>query len=164
VVFSATEREEENSVIDVLLGANGEQSELLFIPAGGSREPASEETVRARKHFMQMQGRDVFREAVKNMESYAKKILARNGMSVDDIDFVVTHQANLRIIEAIGERLKLPSEKLCVTVNKYGNTSASSCIIALDSLIKAKKIQRGTVVLVVGFGAGLTYGASILRF
>ncbi|MDR1528021.1 MAG: ketoacyl-ACP synthase III [Puniceicoccales bacterium] len=164
IVLSAAENEEENSIIDVLLGANGEHSELIILPAGGSREPASEKTVSERKHFMKMSGRDLFREAVKIMGNCAQEILDRNGMSASDMDFVVTHQANWRIIDAVRERLEIPPEKVCVTIDKYGNTSASSCIIALDSLIKSGKIVRGSKVLTVGFGAGLTWGAAILKF
>ncbi|MDR0742164.1 MAG: ketoacyl-ACP synthase III [Puniceicoccales bacterium] len=164
IVLSATENEEENSIIDVVLGANGEHSELIILPAGGSREPASEKTVSERKHFMKMSGRDLFREAVKIMGNCAQEILDRNGMSANDMDFVVTHQANWRIIDAVRERLGVSPEKVCVTIEKYGNTSASSCIIALDSLIKNGKIVRGSKVLTVGFGAGLTWGAAILKF
>ncbi|MDR2628504.1 MAG: ketoacyl-ACP synthase III [Puniceicoccales bacterium] len=164
IVLSATENEEENSIIDVLLGANGEHSELVMVPAGGSREPASEKTVSERKHFMKMSGRDLFREAVKSMGNCAQEILERNNMSTGDIDFLITHQANLRIIDAVRERLDVPLEKVCVTINKYGNTSASSCIIALDSLLGNGKIVRGSKVLTVGFGSGLTWGAAILKF
>ncbi|MDR0693400.1 MAG: ketoacyl-ACP synthase III [Puniceicoccales bacterium] len=164
VVLSATENEEENSIIDVLLGANGEHSELITIPAGGSREPASEKTVSERKHFMKMSGRDLFREAVKSMGNCAQEILDRNGMSANDVDFVVTHQANWRIIDAVRERLDISPEKVCVTIDRYGNTSASSCIIAIDSLIQGGKIVRGSKGLTVGFGAGLTWGAAILKF
>ncbi|MDR2779272.1 MAG: ketoacyl-ACP synthase III [Puniceicoccales bacterium] len=164
IVLSATENEEENSIIDVLLGADGEHSEILILPAGGSREPTSRESVNERKHFLKMSGRDVFREAVKLMGNCAQEILEKNGMSANDIDFVVTHQANWRIIDAIRERLGVPSEKVCVTIDKYGNTSASSCIIAIDSLIKGNKIMKGSKILTVSFGAGLTWGAAILKF
>ncbi|MDR1232967.1 MAG: ketoacyl-ACP synthase III [Puniceicoccales bacterium] len=164
IVLSATENEEENSIIDVLLGANGEHSELIILPAGGSREPASEKTVSERKHFMKMAGRDLFREAVKIMGNCAQEILGRNNMSTNDIDFLITHQANLRIIDAVRERLDISPEKVCVTIDKYGNTSASSCIIALDNLIRNGKIVRESKVLTVGFGAGLTWGAAILKF
>ncbi|MDR2776832.1 MAG: ketoacyl-ACP synthase III [Puniceicoccales bacterium] len=164
MILSATENEEENSIVDVLLGANGEHSELIILPAGGSREPASEKTVSERKHFMKMSGRDLFREAVKIMGNCAQEILGRNNMSTSDIDFLITHQANLRIIDAVRERLDISPEKVCVTIDKYGNTSASSCIIAIDSLIRSGKIIQGSKVLTVGFGAGLTWGAAILKF
>jgi 3-oxoacyl-[acyl-carrier-protein] synthase-3 len=111
-----------------------------------------------------MSGPDVFREAVKIMGNCAQEILDRNGMSANDMDFIVTHQANWRIIDAVRERLNVPAEKVCVTIDKYGNTSASSCIIAIDDLIKNGKIGRGSKILTVSFGAGLTWGASILKF
>lgn len=164
MVFSATDREDENSVVDVMLGANGEFFNLLIVPAGGSREPANEETVRGGRHFFKMDGREVFRESVRIMGNCATEILKRNGMTPDDVDFVVPHQANLRIINALQERLEIPDEKICITVDRYGNTSASSCLIAMDTLVKEGKIRNGTKILSVAFGAGLTWGASILKF
>ncbi|MDR3144341.1 MAG: ketoacyl-ACP synthase III [Puniceicoccales bacterium] len=164
LVLSATENERENFIIDMLLGSNGMLWNLLTLPAGGSLEPATEETVKARKHFLRMSGRDVFREAVKVMESCSLEILRRNGMSLDDVDFIVPHQANLRIIRALQERLGVGDEKVCVTVDRYGNTSGSSCILAMDSLVKSGKIVRGSKILSVAFGAGLTWGTSLLRF
>ncbi|MDR1433167.1 MAG: ketoacyl-ACP synthase III [Puniceicoccales bacterium] len=163
-IFSATEKEEENSVIDVLLGADGKLWELLHVPAGGSSEPASVKTIEDGKHFFKMKGRDVFREAIRIMEGCAREILQRNGMTVADIDFVVLHQANLRIIEALQERLKIPDEKVCITVDKYGNTSGSSCLIAIDTFARSGRIRSGSKILSVGFGAGLTWGAAILKF
>jgi 3-oxoacyl-[acyl-carrier-protein] synthase-3 len=164
ILFSATDDERENFLIDVALGANGALSQLLTVPAGGSREPASEETVRAGKHFFKMDGREVFKESVKIMGDCASEILRRNEMTVDDIDFVVPHQANLRIINALQERLKISDEKICITVDRYGNTSASSCLLAMDTWKKDGKIVHGSKILSVAFGAGLTWGASILKF
>jgi 3-oxoacyl-[acyl-carrier-protein] synthase-3 len=164
MVLSTTENGDENSIIDVTLGANGSLAELLTQPAGGSREPASEETVRNRRHFFRMKGRDVFREAVKSMVSCSQEILRRNSMAMGDIDFVVPHQANLRIIESLQERLGIPPEKICVTIDKFGNTSGSSCLIAMDSLAREGKIRRGSKILSVAFGAGLTWGSAILKF
>ncbi|MDR1402022.1 MAG: ketoacyl-ACP synthase III [Puniceicoccales bacterium] len=164
IVFSATNREEENSVIDVLLGANGDFRELLMVPGGGSLEPTSAETLRNGRHFFKMMGKDVFREAVKVMCACSQEILQRNNMTIDDVDFVVPHQANRRIIEALQERLGIPDEKICITLDRYGNTSESSCIIAMDSLLQAGKIGKGSRILSTGFGAGLTWGAAILEF
>jgi 3-oxoacyl-[acyl-carrier-protein] synthase-3 len=164
IVFSSVDSEEENSVIDVLLGANGGLWDLLMIPAGGSLEPTSEETLKNRSHFFKMKGKDVFREAIKVMGACSQEILRRNDMTVHDVDFVVPHQANRRIIEALQEKLEIPDEKICVTVDKYGNTSESSCIIAMDSLMQAGKMAKGSKILSVGFGAGLTWGAAILKF
>jgi 3-oxoacyl-[acyl-carrier-protein] synthase-3 len=164
IVLSATENAGEDCIIDITLGANGSMWNLLHMPGGGSRCPATEESVRDRKHFMKMSGRETFRESVRIMESCALEILRKNNMSLDDIDFVVPHQANLRIISALQERLGVGDDKICVTVDRYGNTSGSSCIIAMDSLVKSGKITRGSKILSVAFGAGLTWGASLLRF
>ena len=164
VVLSSTDNEEENCVLDVMTGASGKMCDILCVPAGGTSEPTSAETLAARKHFIKMSGRDIFREAVRTMSACVDEILIRNGMSIDDIDYFVPHQANLRIIEAVGEHANIPSNKVCVTVDKYGNTCASSCIIAIKSLVENGCMKKGMKILSVSFGAGLTWGASLLRW
>jgi 3-oxoacyl-[acyl-carrier-protein] synthase-3 len=154
--LSETENGEEKSIIDALLGANDAFYALLMLPAGGSREPISEETAKNRRNFFKMMGCDVFRESRNVMEICALEILPRNNLTVDEIDLIVTHQVNLRIKEAARDRLEICAEKVCVTVDKYGNTSGSSCIIAMDSLIKAGKIKQGSKVVSAAFGAGWT--------
>ncbi len=163
MIFSATDDEQQNSVIDVLLGADGRLADLLRVPAGGSLEPATLDTVNDKKHFVKMAGRDVFREAVLTMTKSVEEILRRNGLSINDVDYFVPHQANLRIIEAVGERIGISSDKVCVTVDQYGNTAASSCIIALKTLIESGKLKEKSTILTVSFGAGLTWGTSLLR-
>lgn len=163
MIFSVTDEEEDNAVIDVLLGANGTFADLLKVPAGGSLEPATVDTINDKKHFVKMAGRDVFREAVLTMVKCVEEILHRNGLTINDVDYFVPHQANLRIIEAVGERIGIASDKVCVTVDQYGNTAASSCVIALEELMKSGKLKGKSTILTVSFGAGLTWGSSLLR-
>lgn len=149
-------------VRDVCLGADGELAELLMVPAGGSRKPASQETVCAKEHYLRMEGKEVFKHAVRRMEAASKQCLDRVGLKESEISWLIPHQANMRIIEAIAKRFEVPSERVFLTIHKYGNTSASSVGIALDELLKTHKIQNGENVLLTAFGAGLTWGASVL--
>ncbi|MBY0529460.1 MAG: ketoacyl-ACP synthase III [Rhabdochlamydiaceae bacterium] len=147
---------------DVSLGADGELAQLLILPAGGSRHPASQDTVNAEQHFLQMEGKEVFKHAVRRMESASKKCLDTAGLAEDQISWLIPHQANIRIIEAIAKRFAVPQERVYLTLHKYGNTSASSVGIALDELLKEHSIQFGENLLLTAFGAGLTWGASLL--
>lgn len=148
---------------EVVLGADGSQKDLLLLPAGGSSLPASIETVVGRLHFIKMEGKEIYKHAVRRMESAALACLEKVGCSQHDIAYLVPHQANTRIIEALAKRFELPEDKVFLTIHKYGNTSASSCGIALDELIKEKRLGTGERLLLVAFGAGLTWGAAILR-
>ena len=148
---------------NVSLGSDGKQSELLILPAGGSRRPASAETVERGEHFIKMEGREVFKHAVRRMEGAVKACLDASGFDEEGISWMVPHQANTRIIEALARRFKVPSEKVYLTIHKYGNTSASSLGIALDELVKEKEIKRGERIVLFAFGAGLTWGAAALR-
>jgi 3-oxoacyl-[acyl-carrier-protein] synthase-3 len=150
-------------IVDVLIGSDGEHSDILNIPAGGSREPASEQTIRERKHYWRMDGREVFRLAVQKMGESMVEILERNNLTINDINHVVTHQANIRIMDAIANRLAIPSKKVRVTLDKFGNTSASSIIITIDHYRKCGVISQGELILTAGFGAGLTWGSAIIR-
>ncbi|MBJ7449183.1 MAG: ketoacyl-ACP synthase III [Parachlamydiales bacterium] len=144
------------------LGADGEQSELLKLPAGGSRLPASKETVEQGLHYLQMEGREVYKHAVRRMENAAKECLDKCGLSDSDISWLVPHQANIRIMEAIAKRFGIPMERVFQTIHKYGNTSASAIAIALDELLKEHPVSTGDNLLLFAFGAGLTWGASLL--
>jgi 3-oxoacyl-[acyl-carrier-protein] synthase-3 len=150
------------SIKEVCLGADGEVAELLMLPAGGCRKPASLETIKNCEHFISMEGKEVFKHAVRRMESAAKECLIKAQMSEDAIDWLVPHQANERIIDAVAKRFGIAEEKVFKTVHKYGNTSASAIAIALDELIRQKEINQGDSLLLVAFGAGFTWGASIL--
>lgn len=149
---------------NVQLGADGEQADLLLLPAGGSRFPASQETVAERKHYIKMAGNEVFKHAVRRMEAACKQCLETAGLQEQDISWLIPHQANLRIIDAIAKRFEhLPAERIYKTVHKYGNTSASSVGIALDELWRESAFQQEERILLTAFGSGLTWGAAILR-
>ena len=150
-------------VIDhISLGADGEQSSLISIAGGGSRNPATQHTVEHKLHYMQMSGREVFKHAVRRMESAAKECIESSNISQSDISWFIPHQANLRIMEAIAKRFEIPEERIVKTVEKYGNTSSSTIPIALLELSKAHPINDKEHILLVAFGGGLTWGASLL--
>jgi 3-oxoacyl-[acyl-carrier-protein] synthase-3 len=157
-------RSSEEGIIDTLIGADGNCAELLYCPAGGSANPATIETVNNRDHFIKMQGREVFKEAITRMVAAVEDILLHNNLTIDDIDCVIPHQANNRIITAIAERLNIPEEKLFVNVDSKGNTSAASIPLALDEAVKSGKVESGNLVLLVAFGAGMTWGSALIRW
>jgi 3-oxoacyl-[acyl-carrier-protein] synthase-3 len=154
----------DNGVLSVYLGADGSGGDLLKIEAGGSRLPTSEETVRRRQHYIKMNGREVFKFAVRIMSDASIIALEKCGLKASDVDLFVPHQANIRIIEAAAERLKIPFDKVFVNVQNYGNTSAASVPLALDEAYRFGRIKPGDIVVVVGFGAGLTWAAAVLKW
>lgn len=162
VVLGETERG--YGLLGFHLGAEGAGGDLLKLPAGGSRLPASAETVAKRLHFTQMDGNEVFKFAIKIMGDAANKALEDANLSPADVDFLVPHQANMRIITSAAKRLGLPMDKVVVNVDKYGNTSAASIPLALDEAVKSGKIQNGDILTLVGFGGGLTWGAAVVKW
>ncbi len=150
-------------IMNTDLGSDGSQAELLILPGGGAQCPATKESVEAGKHFIQMDGREVFKHAVRRMEAAAKSCIDSAGINENDIQWLIPHQANVRIIESIAKRFRVPMDKVFLTIQKYGNTSASSVGIALDELTESQKIESGDHLLLVAFGAGLTWGASVLK-
>lgn len=146
------------------LGADGASGHLLTLPAGGSRKPASLETIEGHEHFISMQGNEVFKFAVRTMGETAQRSLSKCGLSPDDIDVFIPHQANIRIIEAARRRLGVPEDKVFVNVDRYGNTSAASIPIALDEALREGRIKDDDIVALVGFGAGLTWASAIMRW
>jgi 3-oxoacyl-[acyl-carrier-protein] synthase-3 len=150
------------AIRDVSLGSDGELAKLLILPAGGSRQPASRETVDGNLHYLQMEGKEVFKHAVRRMESASKESIEKAGLKETEISWLVPHQANMRIIEALAKRFEVPMEKVFITIHKYGNTSASSLGIALDELMRQNNAQKGDNILLTAFGAGLTWGAAVL--
>lgn len=149
---------------NVKLGADGEQAELLMIPAGGSRAPASAQTIEERGHYIKMTGNELFKHAVRRMEAACREVLEAANTTEAELSWLIPHQANIRIIEAISKRLDhLDPEKIVKTLEKYGNTSASSVGIALDELLKGHFLKSGEQILLTAFGGGLTWGASLLR-
>lgn len=144
------------------LGAEGAGGALLKLEAGGSRLPASADTLENKQHYIYMNGREVFKFAVRVMGTATVDVLEKAGLSKDDIDLFVPHQANVRIIQSAMQRLDLPEEKVVVNVHKYANTSAASIPLALVEAAEEGRMKEGDRVLMVGFGGGLTWGASVL--
>ncbi|WP_313641544.1 beta-ketoacyl-ACP synthase III [Paenibacillus sp.] len=144
------------------LGAEGSGGNLLKLEAGGSRLPASQQTIEDKKHFIYMNGREVFKFAVRVMGSATERVLTKAGLGKEDIDLFVPHQANIRIIQSAMQRLDLPPEKCVINVDKYANTSAASIPLALVEAAEEGRMKEGDTVLMVGFGGGLTWGASVL--
>ncbi|MEK3786471.1 beta-ketoacyl-ACP synthase III [Paenibacillus sp. FSL K6-1230] len=144
------------------LGAEGAGGGLLKLEAGGSRLPATTETIENKLHYIYMNGREVFKFAVRVMASATDVVLEKAGYAKEDIDIFVPHQANIRIIQSAMQRLELPAEKVVVNVDKYANTSAASIPLALVEAAEEGRIKEGDRVLMVGFGGGLTWGASVL--
>jgi len=155
--------QENKGILSSFFTADGSYSELLLQPAGGTRMPASKETVEKRLHVLKMAGNEVFKVAVRAMYEAATKTLKKAHVTPDDIDLLVPHQANIRIIEATAKRLHLPMEKVQVNLDRYGNTSAASIPLALDEAMKQGKVREGSLVLMVAFGAGFTWGGVLLR-
>jgi 3-oxoacyl-[acyl-carrier-protein] synthase III len=151
-------------VIGTGLFADGNACELLYIQSGGSSRPASAETVANREHFIRMRGREVFKLAVTAMEDAAIGICERHGVKPSDLKLVIPHQANLRIIESIAARMELTKDQVYINVDRFGNTSAASIPIALDEARKNNRIQSGDLVLLVAFGAGLTWASALIRW
>lgn len=146
------------------IGADGRGSQLLVQPAGGSRNPASLDTIEARQHFIQMAGREVFKFAVRKMEEASLRVLAQAGLEAGDVDLLIPHQANLRIIDSAAKRIGISPDKVYINLDRYGNMSGASIPVALSEAVSQGRIKNGDTVLLVGFGGGLTWGAAILRW
>jgi 3-oxoacyl-[acyl-carrier-protein] synthase III len=146
------------------LGADGSGGPQLYLPAGGSRLPTSAETVAERKHFVQMNGREVFKFATRVLVSSAEAVLATCGRTIDDVDVYVPHQANVRIIEHARKKLGIPEEKVVIDVDRYGNTSSGSIPLALADAREDGRLQAGKLVLMTGMGAGLTWGSGLIEW
>ncbi len=154
----------EPGIVGSTLGADGTAADILIIPAGGSARPASHETVEARDHSIRMAGREVFKRAVVEMANACRSLLEKSGFTPDDVDVLIPHQANARIMIAVAERLRIPMERAVVDVAEVGNTSAASIPIALDRAWRAGRIRQGSLVLLTSFGAGLAWGANLIRW
>jgi len=149
----------DKGIRDSMLKSDGSYWDLLYLPAPGSRNPASQKVLDERLMYLRMQGNDVFKLAVRAMEEAANQVLTAGGYSCDDIDLLVPHQANKRIIDAIGKRLGLPDEKVYVNLDRFGNTSAASIPIALDEANRTGRLHSGNLLLLDSFGGGLTWAA-----
>jgi len=146
------------------MGADGGGGNLFYMPAGGSRRPATFETVEAREHYIRMDGPSLFRFGVDAMVQASRLSLDRAGLKVEDVDLFIPHQANIRIIDAGLDRLGIPKDKTLVTLDRFANTAASSIPIALDLAVRTGQLRSGMNVLLTGFGAGLTWGSTVLRW
>ena len=154
---------DEPGILSSILNSDGRDWDLLYVPAGGSRTPISEEVLKTRDQYIKMEGNDVFKVAVKSMESATINAIKEADITPEDIDLFVPHQANQRILEAVRKRLNFPEEKVFVNLDKYGNTSGASVPLALDEAIRQGRVKEGNLVLFAAFGAGFTWGASVVR-
>jgi len=154
----------ESGILATYMKSDGKLGNLLCMPAGGSRLPASKETIEKRLHYIKMSGSEVFKHAVREMGEAATKVLELAGIPKEEVDLLIPHQANIRIIEATAKRLSLPWEKVFVNIDKYGNTSAASIPLALVEAREQKRIKKGDLILLVTFGAGFTWAAAAIRW
>src|SRR6202171_5137089 len=153
-----------HGVISTHIGSDGEFTDILFMPGGGSRCPITKENAHMNLATIHMTGKEVYKQAVTAMLAASKKALDQAGLTIDDIACVIPHQANLRIIEAIADRLKIPLDRFYVNLDKYGNTSAAAVAMALDEANRTGRIKRGDYVLMVVFGGGLTWASTIIEW
>ncbi|EEF62848.1 beta-ketoacyl-ACP synthase III [Pedosphaera parvula] len=153
-----------HGLLTACMGSDGQKADLLSMPGGGSRCPASAESVAAGLHFLRMDGKETFKNAVQAMQTAATESLRRCEIDITQIKCIIPHQANRRIIDAVCERLSANPEQVFINLDKYGNTSAASVAIALDEAVESKRIQRGDLILLVVFGAGLTWGAAVIEW
>ncbi len=157
-------RGEEHGILTTCMGADGSQSDILLMPAGGARYPATKESVSAGMHYLKMAGKEVFKQAITAMQTAAQEALKRCNLTINDIKCVIPHQANLRILEALAERLGAPMEKVYVNLHRYGNISAASVAIALDEAAREGRFQRGDLILLIVFGSGLTWASCVIQW
>jgi 3-oxoacyl-[acyl-carrier-protein] synthase-3 len=161
-VISASE--DDRGILSTHLRSDGALCDLIAVPGGGSRLPPSEKVVAERMQYIKMKGNETFKVAVRNLEEVARETLAANHLRVEDLDLYVPHQANVRILKAVAERLGLPLEKVMLNLDRYGNTSAASIPIALDEAVRQGRIKEGSVVMLGAFGAGLTWASALIRW
>ncbi|RKD34759.1 3-oxoacyl-ACP synthase [Thermohalobacter berrensis] len=154
----------EKGILAIDLGADGSGKEYLTQPAGGSKMPATKESIDNELHYINMEGNEVFKFAVRTMKKASVKVIQKSGLDIEDIDFLIPHQANIRIIEAARKRLKLDEDRVYVNLDKYGNMSAASIPVALDEANRKNKIKDGDNIVLVGFGAGLTWGSCVIKW
>jgi 3-oxoacyl-[acyl-carrier-protein] synthase-3 len=157
-------RPNSHGLLTACMGSDGQKADLLSMPGGGSRCPASAESVAAGLHFLRMDGKETFKNAVQAMNTAAQESLRRCEIDISQIKCIIPHQANRRIIDAVSERLGARPDQVFVNLDKYGNTSAASVAIALDEVVESKRIQRGDLILLIVFGAGLTWGAAVIEW
>jgi len=159
-----TSDEADVGILGSLGGADGSNPELLYQPGGGTAIPASSESILTRQHFLKMNGKEIFKLAVRVMEQASLEILEKHGYTTKDVDLVIPHQANMRIIESLAKRMGISMKRFHNNLDHFGNTSAASVGIALDEAIRNGRVQSGDLLMLVAFGAGLTWGASLVKW
>ena len=164
VVLAHSNGDRDGEILATQIYSDGDLWELLYVPGGGSRIPASYQMLDKGLQYVKMQGNEVFKYAIRTMADAARKIMESKKITSEEIDWFIPHQANIRIMEEVAKRLEIPMEKVIVTVHKYGNTSAASIPTALDEAIRSGKVQRGDLILTNSFGAGFTWGAALFRY
>ena len=165
VVVSATSGGPQGrGILSSFIKSDGRLASLLYIPSGGTLDPISDKVVRERTHYMKMAGREVFKHAVLTMAEACDEAVRRAGVRMDEIDLLVPHQANVRIIDALARHASIPMEKVVITVDRYGNTSAASIPMALGDAVATGRLTPGKLVLLVAFGAGFTWGSAVVRW
>ena len=157
-------RAHSHGLLTAVMGADGSKADLLQMPGGGSRCPATTQTVTDRLHYLRMEGKETFKHAVQAMLTAAQEAMRRCELDITKIKCIIPHQANQRIIDAVGQRLGARPDQLFMNLDRYGNTSAASVAIALDEAVTSGRIQRGDLILLVVFGAGLTWGAAVIEW
>ena len=157
-------RPNSHGLLTACMGADGNKAGLLSMPGGGSKHPATQATLDGRLHYLRMDGKETFKNAVNAMYTASSEALRRCELDITQIKCIIPHQANQRIIDAVGDRLDAKPEQLFVNLHKYGNTSAASVAIALDEAVTSGRVQRGDLVLLLAFGAGLTWGAAVIEW
>ena len=162
VVLGPTD--DDRGLLSVHLHADGRFSDLICVPGGGSSLPPSERVLAERLHCVKMRGNETFKIAVKTMEEAIREAVAAQALGIDDIDCLVPHQANIRILRAVGQRIGLPPDRIMINVDRYGNTSAASIPLALDEAARNGTIREGSLVVMAAFGAGLTWASGVMRW
>lgn len=163
-IISRAEGDIKGQIYSSHMHAEGELADLLYIPGGGSKSPMSEQMIKNRDHKVKMKGREIFKHAVRTMSACCQTALTANNMSKDQVDWVIPHQANTRIIEAVAKHFEIPMDKVIVEIANMGNTSAATVPVALDIAVRDGRVKRGDNVLFTAFGAGLTSGSILARF
>ena len=164
MLVSASEGEGERGVLATRLHTDGSQRGILYIPGGGSIHPASHDTVDQRLHKVKMNGREVFKVAVRALSDVIGETLAAAGFSAADVDHVVPHQANIRIVDAVLERVQIPRDKAILNIDRYGNTSSASVPVTLDEGVRSGRIRPGDLVMMMAIGAGMSWGGAVIRW
>lgn len=162
VILEQTEGE--NGIVSTHLYADGSYWDMLNLPAGGSRSPASKDTVKKRSHYIKMKGNETFRIAVKTLENLVEETLKKNNLKPSQLSVLIPHQANLRIIQATANRLDLSMDRVIVNIDRYGNTSAASIPIALDEAVRTGRVKEGDYILLEAFGGGLTWASALIKW